>query len=208
MDFWLKIKELISGITGPSKGPAKQEFKSTNPRTDHRPGEMGDRPSRPFRRYPPRNRYRNGQGFGPRPQGQQGQQGPRDQGRYGKGPGQGPRRWQGRRDGRNYSRGPGNYRGPERQPKEERKFLVGVITHFFPKVNAAVVKVQKGAIQVNDLLVIEGKATHFRQKVTSLQMDHQPVNLARVGEEVGIQVQQKVREGDQVYRVDYVSPSR
>ena len=81
---------------------------------------------------------------------------------------------------------------------------MGTVTHYFPKVQAAIVKVQKGAIQLNDLLFFEGATTNFRHKVTSLQKDHQAVTVGRVGEEVGVQVNQLVNEGDQVYRVDYI----
>ena len=82
------------------------------------------------------------------------------------------------------------------------------MTQYFPKISVAVAKVQKGAIQVNDLLAFEGEKTKFQQKITSLQMDHKPVTLARVGSEVGIQVNEEVHAGNKVYRVDSVSPGR
>ncbi len=87
-------------------------------------------------------------------------------------------------------------------PREERKFLVGTVTHYFDKAQVAVIKVQKGAIQVNDLLSFEGSTGSFRQKITSLQIDHNPVKLARVGQDVGAQITQEVHEGDQVYRLE------
>ncbi len=178
----------------------------------------------------PRNQgsrnYGRYQGQGPRDRNSSDRGGPRQ--------GSGPDRGRGGRDwsrGRNRqdSRGPGrrpfrddrprqrpayggrpDNRGPQEPsnlPREERKFLCGTITHFFDKANVAVVKVQKGALQVNDLVSIEGSETNFRQKITSLQIDHQNVNVARVGQEVGLQVQNIVKEGDQIFRVDYVRPS-
>lgn len=88
------------------------------------------------------------------------------------------------------------------KPPEDKKYLVGIVTHFFPKVNAAVVKVQKGSLRVDDFIVVEGPSTNFRLKVTSLQMNRKPVTLARLGEEVGIEVPNPVNEGDIVYRLE------
>lgn len=82
------------------------------------------------------------------------------------------------------------------------------MTNFLPNINVAIVKVQKGAIQVNDMLAFEGPQTKFRQKITSLQKDHEPVKLARVGQEIGMKVDQEVYEGDEVFRVDSVSGNR
>lgn len=76
------------------------------------------------------------------------------------------------------------------------------MTHYFDKAQVAVIKLQKGSIQVNDLLSFEGAAGSFRQKITSLQIDHNPVKLARVGQDVGAQIEKEVHEGDQVYRVE------
>ena len=93
-------------------------------------------------------------------------------------------------------------------PREERKFLVGTVTQYLANISVAIVKVQKGAVQTNDMLAFEGPQTKFRQKITSLEMNHQPVTVGRVGEEVGMKVQTPVAEGDQVFRVDYVSANR
>ncbi|MSR76971.1 MAG: hypothetical protein EXS63_01920 [Candidatus Omnitrophica bacterium] len=85
---------------------------------------------------------------------------------------------------------------------------MGTVTQYLAELSVAIVKVQKGAVQVNDLLAFEGEKTKFRQKITSLEMNHQPVTVGRVGEEVGMKVQDPVIEGDQVFRVDYVSAGR
>jgi putative protease len=77
----------------------------------------------------------------------------------------------------------------------------GVITHFFPKVDAAVVKLTKGAISVGDTIVIKGHTSDFKEKVKSIQLDHVPIQDAEKGMEIGLKVKAKVREHDVVYKV-------
>ena len=78
---------------------------------------------------------------------------------------------------------------------------VGIITHFFPKVDAAVVKLTKGAISVGDTIVIKGHTSDFKEKVQSIQLDHVPIQDAEKGMEIGLKVKAKVREHDVVYKV-------
>ena len=77
---------------------------------------------------------------------------------------------------------------------------VGQITHYFPHVKAGVVKVKKGDIRLGDTIHIKGHTTDFKQKVTSLQFDHQPIQKATKGQEVGLQVKSRVRQNDLVFK--------
>jgi len=78
---------------------------------------------------------------------------------------------------------------------------VGVITHFFPKVDAAVVKLTKSAISIGDTIVIKGHTSDFKEKVQSIQLDHVPIQDAEKGMEIGLKVKAKVREHDVVYKL-------
>ena len=78
---------------------------------------------------------------------------------------------------------------------------MGTVTHYFPKVRAAAVKVEKISLTVGDRLIFRGKKGEFRQVLNSLQISRIPVESARRGEEVGIEVKQQVREGDKVFKV-------
>lgn len=78
---------------------------------------------------------------------------------------------------------------------------VGVITHFFPNVNAAIIKVSRGTIKSGEQLHFKGVNTDFKIIVKSIQMNRQPIETAVKGQEIGIQVPDKVREGDEVYKV-------
>lgn len=79
--------------------------------------------------------------------------------------------------------------------------LVGTVTHYFPHVNAAAIKIEKREIRSGDQLYFKGHTTDFEQVVTSLQIDHKPVDLGALGDEVGVQVKARVRPGDHVYKL-------
>jgi len=76
---------------------------------------------------------------------------------------------------------------------------VGKITRYFPKVNACAVKVEKTEFKVGDRIHIRGATTDIKMKVRSLQISLIPVDSGRPGEEVGLEVNRRVRENDEVY---------
>ena len=77
---------------------------------------------------------------------------------------------------------------------------MGVVTHYFSKVKAAVIKLTKAPLKVGDEVYIKGHTSDFKQKVKSLQINHVVVDKAKVGQEVGIKVSSRVRIGDVVYK--------
>jgi len=78
---------------------------------------------------------------------------------------------------------------------------VGVITHYFPKVDAAVVKLTKAGLSIGDKIVIKGHTSDFKEKVDSIQLDHEPIQNAEKNMEIGLKVKAKVREHDVVYKI-------
>ena len=84
---------------------------------------------------------------------------------------------------------------------EELGEPIGEITHFFPHVKAAVIKLKKDTLAVGDTIYIKGHTTDFEQKVKSLQINHEPVTNAQKGQEIGLKIGSKVRHGDKVYKV-------
>ena len=74
------------------------------------------------------------------------------------------------------------------------------VTHYFPHVNAAVLKIKNGEIRIGDELLFKGHTTDFKQKVISMQIDHQPVLIAKKGDDFGVQVKSRVRAGDLVFK--------
>ena len=64
----------------------------------------------------------------------------------------------------------------------KKEILIGVVTHYFPKVKAAVIKIKKDSIRLGDTLYVKGSTTDFRQKVISIQIDRTPVKEAKKGD--------------------------
>ena len=77
---------------------------------------------------------------------------------------------------------------------------IGEVTHYFGKINVAVLKVHKG-IKIGESLHFVGNHTDFSQELTSLQIEHQDVAEAEAGSEVAMKVKDRVRAGDTVFRL-------
>ncbi len=90
---------------------------------------------------------------------------------------------------------------PKEVKTEEKLEEVGVITHYFPHVKAAVVKLSKGVIKTGDTVYIKGHTTDFKQPVKSLQFNHVPIEEGKRGQDIGLKVKSRVRIGDVVYRI-------
>ena len=78
---------------------------------------------------------------------------------------------------------------------------IGRVTHYFPKVRATAVQIERDGFQEGDTLYFKGHTTNFKQKVESLQINHQRVSQASSGDEVGIQTKSRTREHDLVFKL-------
>lgn len=78
---------------------------------------------------------------------------------------------------------------------------VGVVEKFFTKPSVAAIKVTKGSIKRGDTLMYKGHTTDFTEEVKSMEMDNKAIDEANVGDLIGIQVKERVREKDVVYKV-------
>ena len=76
---------------------------------------------------------------------------------------------------------------------------IGRITHFFSKINVAVIEL-KAPLKVGDTIVIKGPTTDFQQVVESMQIENKNVQTGEAGQSIGMKVIQRVRETDRVYR--------
>ena len=76
---------------------------------------------------------------------------------------------------------------------------VGKVTNFYVKISVAAIEVTAGVVRIGDELHFRGHTTDFQDTVASMEMENQPVDEARPGDEVGIKVKERVRENDRVY---------
>ena len=77
---------------------------------------------------------------------------------------------------------------------------VGTVTHYYTNIGVGIVKLTK-TLKIGDAVKFEGTTTNFEQPIAEMQYDHKSVEEAKSGEEIGIKVDEKVREGDEVYLV-------
>ncbi len=77
---------------------------------------------------------------------------------------------------------------------------IGEVTHFYDRLSVAVLKLTE-PVCVGDVLHLLGHHTDFRQRVESLQIEHQEVIEAGPGQDVAVKVAQKVHPGDAVFKV-------
>jgi translation elongation factor EF-Tu-like GTPase len=86
-----------------------------------------------------------------------------------------------------------------KKPSESN--VIGKVTHYFPHVNAAVVKLS-APLKIGDAIRIKGHTTDFTETVTSIQINRVPINAAKKGDEIGLLVSSRVRGGDKVYKAN------
>jgi len=89
----------------------------------------------------------------------------------------------------------------EGEPRQGREELVGKITHYFGKIEVGIVEITKGSLAVGDTIHIKGGSSDFEQSVDSMQIEHEQVEKAKKGDVIGLKVKDKVREGDEVYKI-------
>lgn len=82
---------------------------------------------------------------------------------------------------------------------EENVVEVGCVTHFFAKINVAVVELT-APLAVGDHIIIKGPTTDFEQAVESMQIEHENIERAEAGQSIGLEVVQRAREKDIVYK--------
>lgn len=75
---------------------------------------------------------------------------------------------------------------------------IGVVTHYYGGLGVAIAKFTKG-VAVGVRVRFKGATTDFEETISSMQYDHQSVDAAKKGQEVGIKVVGKVREGDHIF---------
>lgn len=88
----------------------------------------------------------------------------------------------------------------EHSAATEKKQFVGKVTHYYPKVNVATIKLVSG-LKVGDNIVIIGNSTGIiKSKIERIEIKHQSVKSAKRNQEIGIKLP-FVRKNDEVYLI-------
>jgi len=78
---------------------------------------------------------------------------------------------------------------------------IGRVNDYFAHINVAGIDLT-APLKVGDRVRIKGHTTDMGCVVESLQVEHESVEEAKVGDKIGVKVSDRVRGGDRVYRVD------
>ena len=84
--------------------------------------------------------------------------------------------------------------------KLEEWKLTGEIIHYFGKIGVAVIKLSESLKKGERIRVVGGVDTDFEQDIKSMQVDHQSIEKAKKGDEIGLKLKEKAREGYKVYK--------
>jgi translation initiation factor IF-2 len=82
-----------------------------------------------------------------------------------------------------------------------KEIEVGRVADYFAHIGVVAIEVTAEGIKVGDTLRFKGHTTDFTQKITSMQIEHEQVEEAPVGSNVGIKVKERVRTHDQVLKL-------
>ncbi len=78
---------------------------------------------------------------------------------------------------------------------------IGTVTHYYNHLHVAGVTITDGELHIGDTIHVKGHTSDFEQKVESMQIDHEAVEVAKPGEQIGLTVIEHAREHDTVYKV-------
>ena len=78
---------------------------------------------------------------------------------------------------------------------------IGEVMKYFSKPSVAAVKLVAGDLIIGDSLKFSGHTTDFTDVINSMEVDNKAVQKAVAGEFIGLKVSNRVREGDEVFKI-------
>lgn len=82
---------------------------------------------------------------------------------------------------------------------EKHRRAVGIVENYYPKQQAATIKLLEEGLAIGDEIIIEGSTTYLRQKVSSLMKKEEFLEKAEKGDTIGLAVNSKVRKNDRLF---------
>ena len=79
--------------------------------------------------------------------------------------------------------------------------IIGVVEQFFNKINVVAIKLNS-ELKIGDIIEIGTEESAVRQKVLSMQINREDVDIAYSGDSVGIKIKYRVDEGSNVYKIE------
>jgi putative protease len=78
---------------------------------------------------------------------------------------------------------------------------IGEVMKYFSKPSVAAVKIMEGELIVGDSIKFSGHTTDFIDVINSMEVENKSVQKAVAGDFIGVKVSNRVRPGDEVFKV-------
>ena len=78
---------------------------------------------------------------------------------------------------------------------------IGEVIKFFAKPSVAAIQITDGELNVGDSIKFSGHTTEFSDVVQSMEVNNKAVQKAVAGDSVGLKVSDRVRPGDEVFKI-------
>ena len=78
---------------------------------------------------------------------------------------------------------------------------IGEVMKYFSKPSVAAVKIIEGELIVGDSIKFSGHTTDFIDVINSMEVENKSVQKAVAGDFIGVKVSNRVRPGDEVFKV-------
>lgn len=77
---------------------------------------------------------------------------------------------------------------------------VGEVTHYFDQISVAAITLDDDLAVGDWIALVRDGELLFEQEITSMQIEHTNITIARAGDDVGLKVNENVKEGTEVYK--------
>ena len=78
---------------------------------------------------------------------------------------------------------------------------IGYVSKYFGQISVAAIEITAGKLSVGDTIHIKGHTTDLKEEFKSMQIEHDAVESAKKGDSIGVQVSDKTRRKDKVFKL-------
>ena len=78
---------------------------------------------------------------------------------------------------------------------------VGKVIHIYDKIGVAIIDLSTGTLKIGDEIKFKHGEEEFKQKIESLQVEHESVDSVKKGDSFGVKVDKPTKVGTEVFLV-------
>ncbi len=79
---------------------------------------------------------------------------------------------------------------------------IGSVTHYYDKIKVAIINLSSDLKVGDKIKFVRSGDELFTQNVDSIQVEHKSLDSASSGDVIGLRVENEVKEGAEVYKVE------